>query len=139
MNSEKELVDKNLKNKIKFFIFMFLLSTSLAIHYISTDVIEAKYPLFAFLIGLSIGVILSRIQKVSWDKDSEKIIKEFDLISGILLFFLILFLTFKTQLINSFVELPKVNSIIFSLNAGMMLGRTVTLRHRIFKILKSKN
>lgn len=79
------------------------------------------------------GVILSRIQNVTWDKNGEQIVKEFDIISGILLFLLILLVIFKKNIIHVFIHLPKISAIIFALNAGIMLGRAYTIRYQIKK------
>ena len=98
-----------------------------------------KYPILVFLIGLLIGVILSRIQNLSWDKNSKQIIKEFDIISGILLFFLILLIIFKRNIVNEFIHLPKITAIIFALNAGIMFGKTIQIRRQIASILKNQN
>ncbi len=138
MSDNRDLVDKKIRNKVRFFVVMFIISLTLAINAVFTEIVPVKYPALAFIIGLAIGVILSRIQKVTWDKDGERIIKEFDLISGILLFFLILLLIFKEKLVHEFVHFPKINSIIFALNAGIMLGRIFFIRHKIIKILKNK-
>jgi hypothetical protein len=137
MSDKRELVDKKIRNKVRFFVLMFILSLTLAINAVFTEIVPVKYPILAFLIGFGIGMILSRIQKVTWDKDGKRIIKEFDLISGILLFFLILLFIFKEKLVQEFVQFPKINSVIFALNAGIMLGRTISIRHKIIKILKN--
>lgn len=138
MSDNRDLVDKKIRNKVRFYVVMFIISLTLAINAVFTEVVPFKYPVAAFLIGLAIGVILSRIQKVTWDKDGERIVKEFDLISGILLFFLILLFIFKEKLVHEFVHFPKINSVIFALNAGIMLGRTIFIRHKVIKILKNK-
>jgi hypothetical protein len=138
MTQEKSMVDKKIKRKIKIFIFMFLLSVCLAIYHITQDILPAKYPLTAFAIGLVLGALLSRIQKITWDKDGEKIIKQFDIISGLLLFFVILFFIFKDNIIMEIVSIKKINSLVFSLNAGMMLGRVLLIRHQIGRILRDK-
>lgn len=118
-----------------FFTIMFVISLILSIVFIIRDYVPFQYVLIAFLSGLIIGAILSRIQNVNWDRDKHQIVKEFDLISGILLFFMILFLIFKKQIVESIVDLPKISAVIFALNSGIMLGRILLVRHQIKKIL----
>ncbi|MFD1314166.1 hypothetical protein [Namhaeicola litoreus] len=137
MSDNKDKVDKKIRNKVRFFMVMFIISLTLAINAIFTEMVPARFPLIAFFIGLGAGLILSRIQKITWDKDGERIVKEFDLVSGILVFFLILLLIFKEKIVHQFVNFPKINSIIFSLNAGIMLGRTILIRHKVIKILRN--
>ena len=115
---------------------MFCVFLGLSIYYFIKEGMSIKYPILVFLIGLLIGVILSRIQNLSWDKNSKQIIKEFDIISGILLFFLILLIIFKRNIVNEFIHLPKITAIIFALNAGIMFGKTIQIRRQIASILK---
>lgn len=118
---------------------MFCVFLGLSIYYFIKEGMSIKYPILVFLIGLLIGVILSRIQNLSWDKNSKQIIKEFDIISGILLFFLILLIIFKRNIVNEFIHLPKITAIIFALNAGIMFGKTIQIRRQIASILKNQN
>ena len=115
---------------------MFFVFLGLSFYYFIKEEISIKYPIFVFLIGILIGVILSRIQNITWDKNSKQIIKEFDIISGILLFFLILLIIFKRNIVHEFIHLPKITAIIFALNSGIMLGKTIQIRHEIANILK---
>ena len=72
MSDNRDLVDKKIRNKVRFFVVMFIISLTLAINAVFTEIVPVKYPALAFIIGLAIGVILSRIQKVTWDKDGER-------------------------------------------------------------------
>lgn len=72
-------------------MILFILFVFLTIQHFIHDNIPLKLPVFAFLIGIVLGSILSRIQNVTWDNKGKQIIKNFDLFGGLLLFFLILF------------------------------------------------
>lgn len=131
-------VSKKIRRKLKFFVIMFSISIGLSFYFFIKEDTPIKYPLIIFIIGIAIGAILSRIQNVTWDKNGEKIVKEFDIISGILLFLLILLIIFKKNIIHEFIHLPRISAIIFALNAGIMLGRAYTIRHQIKNILLDK-
>ena len=118
---------------------MFCVFLGLSVYYFIKEGMSIKYPIIVFIVGIVIGAILSRIQNLTWDKNSNQIIKEFDIISGILLFFLILFIIFKRNILNELIHLPKITAIIFALNAGIMLGKTIKIRHEIANILKEQN
>jgi len=132
---KKNKIHIKIRNKLKFFIVMFFIFLGLSVYFVIKDAVPLKYPLSVFLIGLFIGGLLSRIQNITWDNNGEQIVKEFDIISGILLFFLILLIIFKQQLIHKFVHLPKISAIVFALNTGIMFGRTWLIRRQIKKIL----
>ncbi len=136
--TKKRNVDKKVKRQLWFFVFMFFLFVFLSIMHFIQDAIPLKYPILAFFIGIILGAILSRIQNVTWDNKGHQIVKDFDLIGGILLFLLILLNIFKRDIVHEFVHLEHISAVIFSLNAGIMLGRVYTIRHQIIEILIDK-
>ena len=135
---KKRKVNIKVKRQLWFFVFMFFLFIFLSIKYFIQDDIPLKYPIFAFLIGIILGSILSRIQNITWDNKGHQIVKDFDVIGGILLFLLILLHIFKRDIIHEFVHLEHLSAIIFSLNAGIMLGRVFIIRYQIIEILIDK-
>ncbi len=138
MKPKKRNVSKKIKRQLWFFVFMFFLFIFLSIRHFIQDSIPLKYPIFAFLIGIILGAILSRIQNVTWDNKGHQIVKDIDMIGGILLILLILLNIFKRKIVYEFVHLEHISAITFSLSAGIMLGRVFTIRHQIIEILIDK-
>ena len=136
---DKIPVSLKIRRKLRFFALMFFIFLGLSFYYFNKEQVPVKYPVLVFIIGLILGVLLSRIQNVTWDKDGEQIVKEFDIISGILLFFLILLILFKKEILHEFTHLPRLSAVIFALNSGIMLGRIIRIRHQIKKILLEKS
>lgn len=137
--SNKIPVSLKIRRKLKFFALMFFIFLGLSFYYFIKEQVPVKYPVLVFIIGLFLGALLSRIQNVTWDKNGEQIVKEFDIISGVLLFFLILLILFKKEILHEFIHLPKLSAVIFALNSGIMLGRIIKIRHQIKKILLEKS
>ena len=131
----KKLVSVKIKRQLWFFVFLFFLFVFLTIQHYVHDNIPLKLPVFAFFIGIILGAVLSRIQNISWDNEGKKIIKNFDLFGGLLLFFLILFNIFKNDIVHKFIQLNHISVIVYALNAGLMLGRILRIRNQIKKIL----
>jgi len=136
---DKIPVSLKIRRKLRFFTVMFFIFLSLSFYYFTKEQVPVKYPVLVFIIGVFLGALLSRIQNVTWDKHGEQIVKEFDIISGILLFFLILSILFKKEILHEFIHLQQLSAIIFALNSGIMLGRILRIRHKIKKILLEKN
>jgi len=130
-----KLVSVRIKRQHWFFIFLFFLFVFLTIQHYIHDNIPLKLPVFAFLIGVVLESILSRIQNVSWDNKGKQIIKKFDLFGGLLLFFLILFNIFKNKIVHEFIHIEHISAIVYALNAGLMLGRILRMRYQIKNIL----
>ncbi|MEN8123890.1 MAG: hypothetical protein ABFR32_02085 [Bacteroidota bacterium] len=139
MNEQNStFLDKGLKKHLWFFILMFFIFISLAIIHFIQDDVPVKYPFTAFISGIFLGAILSRIQNVTWDSKGHKIVKEFDIVGGILLILFILFTIFKKKIVYEITHLNHISAIVLSLNAGVMLGRIFTIRHKIIKTLTGK-
>jgi len=132
------IVSKKINRQLWFFVLLFVLFVILTILHFIHDNIPIKFPVSSFLIGILLGSFLSRIQNVSWDNKGKQIIKNFDLFGGLLLFFLILFNIFKTEVVHEFTHLKHISAIVSALNAGLMLGRILRIRHQIKKILMNK-
>ncbi|MEN8186890.1 MAG: hypothetical protein ABFR05_07155 [Bacteroidota bacterium] len=139
MNEQNnEFVDKGLKRHLWFFIIMFLVFITLAIIHFIQDKVPVRYPFIAFITGIVLGAILSRIQNITWDSKGHKIVKQFDIVGGILLILFILFTVFKKKIVYEITDLNHISAIVLSLNAGIMLGRVITIGKKILEIITNK-
>lgn len=96
------------------------------------------YVLAGLVIGSLLGIFLSRINKLSWDNNAEHIISQLDLYGGILLVVYILFEVFREKIVEQFVPEPVVSTVGFALLAGIIYGRFLGMRGKIFKILREQ-
>lgn len=105
------------------------------------SVAEDLPPLFAlggFLGGGLIGVVFSRMQRLSWDEAGQKIIGRFDAIGALLLLAYIPFETYRRELVALFVHGPAVLVASLGLVAGLMVGRVIGIRGRVADILRER-
>ena len=133
---KKKKLQKKLRIKLWIFGLIFLVSFMLSFYYSITDTIPYKTPILGFCFALLIGAIASRIQNVTWDEKGEQIISDLDWIGGIILISNITFLYFKRDIIHLFIYLPHISAIVFTINSGVMLGRILTMRNQIKRILR---
>src|SRR5271168_763384 len=81
------------------------------------------YPLVALAIGIGVGVLLSRMFNISWDKDAEKVVSRIDVYGTILIVAYIIFQISGENLIQQWFGGAEVLTIILSLAGGAVLGR----------------
>jgi hypothetical protein len=95
------------------------------------------YPSLALAIGIVVGVLLSRMFNVSWDKDAAKVVSRIDMYGAILLVAYVIFELFSKNLIRQLFSGPEVLTIILSLAGGVVLGRGLGMARKIFQVLRA--
>jgi hypothetical protein len=94
------------------------------------------YPLLAFVVGLGVGALLSRMFRVSWDKDAEKVVSRIDIYGTVLLVAYIIFELSGEHLIEQWFSGPEVLTIILSLAGGAVLGRGLGMGRKMLQVLR---
>lgn len=135
----KQHVDKKLSQRMKIFFFISLALIAVVIY----EVIITWYnPLFAVwfeLLGIVIGILVSRMFHISWDEDEQQVISRMDKLGGIILWSYILFSLSRHYLLSIFIPTGFVFVVTFTLVSGIMIGRFLGMRYNILKILKDNN
>jgi hypothetical protein len=90
----------------------------------------------ALLLGGGIGVIITRIYKISWDHNAEKVIHHLDLYGIVILVLYGLFEFFRTTIVGYFIQGPSVALTSLALLAGLMIGRVLGIRGKISAVIK---
>ena len=88
------------------------------------------------LLGLVVGIIVSRMYRLSWDEEAGQVISNMDWIGVIILVFYIIFILTRTLLVGYWVQGAPYFAIILTITAGVMIGRVLGTRQGIHKILK---
>ena len=91
------------------------------------------YPAAALAIGIIIGILLSRMFNVSWDKDAEKVVSRIDIYGTILLVAYIIFEISGEHLIRQWFSSSEALTLILSLAGGAVLGRGLGMARRMIK------
>jgi hypothetical protein len=89
------------------------------------------------LTGLVVGIIASRMFRLSWDEETNKVISRMDWIGVAVLVFYISFMLARTLLLGYFVQGSLFLAIILSVTAGTLIGRVMGTRRGIHKVLKA--
>ena len=131
-----EHVHEPLLLRLWIYVVLSILILALLVYHALTDHLNITYPSLALLVGTIFGVAITRIYKISWDHNAEKVIYHLDLYGIVLLVLYILFELFRTSIVSYFVHGPSVALTSLALLGGLMIGRVLGIRGKISSILK---
>jgi len=94
--------------------------------------------LIALIIGLAAGFISARMYKISWDKDSAKVVGRIDIYGVIVLVLFILFELNRNWIADLFSDGEALGSIGFVLITTALLGRILGTARRILQVLSAE-
>ncbi|MDB5176427.1 MAG: hypothetical protein JWN75_95 [Candidatus Saccharibacteria bacterium] len=91
--------------------------------------------IIAIIIGISAGLISSRMYKISWDKNESKVVGRIDIYGIIVLVLFALFEFNRNSIADTFVDGPSLGSIGFVLITSALFGRIMGTSKKILRIL----
>jgi hypothetical protein len=128
---DKHQVHQKIRLKLWVYAVVFLVSLMLSmIHFVNGHILF-YFPLGGFFAGISIGFAVSRMHKITWDKNGEVIITKLDSVGLVILLVYVFFIIFKDTIIEDIVHLHNISSISLAVLSGTMLGHALALRKRI--------
>ncbi len=140
MKSRRDAILPHIDNKLKTQLRIFSVIALIMLGVIVYDVIDKRLPLviavLAVLTGVVIGMVLSRMYKLSWHEDNRAVVSRIDWIGAIILLAYIVFSLLCSRLIGLWVQnASEVAAVGLAISAGIMLGRVLGLRLGIRRLL----
>jgi hypothetical protein len=89
------------------------------------------------IIGLVIGTLVSRMYHLSWDEETSHVIGRIDRIGAVILMFYLVFVFTRAHFLEYWMQGAPLMALILSITSGTMLGRVMSTRKGIKKILKA--
>ena len=83
--------------------------------------------------------MVGRAFNVVWHEETSKAISRIDLFGGVILGAYILFALFRRWLFEHWLHGHQLSAFVICFSSGIMLGRLITLRSRIIKVLKQND
>ena len=135
----KEFVERKLLLRLKLFFALFALLVTVICYEVMREHIGATTAIGGIMVGMMIGSIFVRRKRIYWEEDTSRVIARMDRIGIILLALYIAFAILRHLVLGYWVHGNQLIGFSFSLAAGTMLGRILTMRSQIRQILKEKN
>jgi hypothetical protein len=135
----KQYLDPRLIRRLRIYILVLLIMLVVIAFEVIQSTFTIPLAIFGILIGLGVGTIVSRMYRISWDKETCNVIGRIDWIGAVILVFYLIFIFTRAHFLGYWMQGAPLIAIIFSITAGTMLGRVLSTRHGIDKILKVLN
>lgn len=131
-------VHKRLRLRLGFYFVISILILGVSIFHVARDNANILFSVLGLLVGGMIGIVVSRIYKISWDENTTQVIARFDAIGIFILAAYIAFELLRDKIVGIFVSDSSVIAVSFAVLAGMLFGRVVGIRGKILEIFKEE-
>jgi hypothetical protein len=135
----KDFVERKLLLRLKLFFVVFALLMIAIFYEIARHHIHGSTAIGAMMMGMLIGASFVRRKRIYWEEETSMVIARMDRIGIILLILYIGFAAARHLFLGYWVQGKLVVGFGYSIAAGAMLGRLLSMRSQIRQILKEKN
>ncbi len=137
VTQDQSHVEKRLILRLRlYFIVMLVIFATIAFEVLDGN-FAPTYAVIGGVVGLGVGVIVSRRFHLSWDAQTNNVIANTDLIGAVVLVCYLGFVIGRPYMVGLFVEGAPFFAVLLGLTAGTMLGRIVGTEHGIHKLLRT--
>jgi hypothetical protein len=89
-------------------------------------------------IGLIVGFIVGKMYIIKWHEETEKVIISMDRTSIFIIILYIVFRVFEKPLFSPYINSAMLGAFTFTVLAGIMVGRFISMREKTKKVLKEQ-
>lgn len=133
----RQYLDTRLIVRVRIFSIISIVMLSVITFEMLRGTINMSMAIVGVLIGLAVGIIVSRMFRLSWDEETKKVIGNMDWIGAVVLIFYISFMLTRTLLLGYYVQGSLFLAIVLSITAGTFIGRVMGTRRGIRKVLNA--
>lgn len=141
LSSRKEVtkfVHRKVLFRLRRLAIFFIVVVAIVIYEVSQNYIAGLMAVGGLLIGVAVGLSVSRMHLLSWDAETGKAVTKMDRLGLIILVIYLLFAIFRRWIFGHWLSGHALSAFCLSVAAGGMLGRLFTLRQTIRQILKQE-
>ena len=135
----KDFVERKLLIRLKLFFVVFALLVIIIFYEVARQHITASASIGAIMLGMLFGAVFVRRKRIYWEEDTSRVIARMDRIGIFLLVLYICSIIIRHVFLDHWIHGRQLLGFSFSITAGAMLGRLLSIRSQIRQILKEKN
>ncbi|MGZ5133568.1 MAG: hypothetical protein ACXWCG_00405 [Flavitalea sp.] len=132
-------VERKLLIRLRLFFLIFALLVVAIFREVARQHITSSTSIGAIMLGMLLGGVFVRRKKIYWEEETSRVIARMDRVGVILLVLYIAIAIIRHFLVDQWFHGKQLIGFSFSLAAGTMLGRLLSMRSQIRQILKEKN
>jgi uncharacterized membrane protein YqgA involved in biofilm formation len=130
-------VPKNLRNRVRTYLALAVIIVVVIGYRLFVDQEDLWYAVLAFVIGSAVGIVVSRMYKIWWDTDAEKVASRLDIYGIVLLVAYVAFELLGEHYIRQTFAGPMILTMILALSGGAVLGRGIGIGRTMFRVLRA--
>lgn len=134
----KKHVDKKLSSRMKIYFFISIIMIWIVVYELAITAINPLIVVGIFLGSIGFGFLMSRMFHISWNADEQVITSRIDKFGGFVLAVYLVFSLARYFLLESYVRHSWVTIITFTTISGVMVGRFLGMRRKIFSVIKEQ-
>jgi hypothetical protein len=134
----RQFVERKLIIRLRIFLALLVMLLGVIVYEISNDYMSPDKTLFAFSCGILMGVVFNRRKKIFWEEETSRVIARMDRIGIVLLIIYIAYVIFRHEWLAHLFYGHQLTALSFTLTAGTMTGRVLSMRTQIRQVLKSQ-
>ena len=131
-------LDKGLRRRLYLYFGISIILILILLYNIARNALRVDLGVIGLSMGLGLGILTSRMYHTTWNKDTKKVISRLDTFGIIILVVYVVFELLRERIVGYFTHDFQVGTVGFALLAGIMFGRVLGTRGKIFKILKEQ-
>ena len=135
--SKRQYIEDRLIKRLRIYLIVMLVIFAVIVIEILAGRFDIAFASIGVLIGLVIGIIISRSYRLSWDVETNNVIGRIDWIGAILLVCYLVFVFTKSYFLGFYVQGGQLFALLLGITAGTMLGRILGTSHGINKLLQT--
>lgn len=130
-------IDTHIIKRLRIYMIVLLVMLIIIVFEIFQGTFSIPLVIVGILTGMMLGIIVSRMYRLSWDEENNNVIDSMDWIGAVILVFYLIFIFTRASLLENWVQGAPLMAIILSLTAGTMLTRVLITRRGVAKILRA--
>ena len=131
----KKHLDKLVLTRFRMFTLACTGMATLGIYHFIEGHISLILACLALGAGILIGFLVGRTNNIIWQEEDKKVFAKFDVFGIIIMASYILFVIVRRKILGHWLAGDELSGFIMFLCSGIMLGRLLTLRKMVLKVL----
>lgn len=131
-------ISSRLITQLRLFTIIFMVMFGIVVFEVTQHTLTISLAAAGILLGVVIGVLMSRMIHLSWNEEVREVIGRTDEIGVIILvLYIATNILLRTVFLGYFAQGAALTALIICIVAGSMLGRMIKTRHGIYKVLEA--
>ncbi|MDO3694970.1 hypothetical protein QVZ41_08960 [Wenyingzhuangia sp. chi5] len=135
---KKKYLQRKLIYRLRILTFIFLGMSAIGFYDIYAWELPVYKCILYFLGGMGLGFFIGRMHRIVWNEEVGQAVSKMDVFGILILIFYILIVVFKKHFFSHWLAGHQLSTYVMWFSAGIIVGRMITLRMKIKKVLKNQ-